>query len=185
MIRILGAILFLELVNVSVLPMCAMADSESMKEMDVEAKREWGKELQGYAISITANKAVVAPGESIILTISLKNVGTEDMRILRQHLAHYDIEVLGPDGVKVPLTLYGERILEGSRESGNSTTILKPGEESSVGIPLNRMFDFTLAGKYAVSVQRAIWKGAPGIPTLKAISNKLNLTVDESLASKP
>lgn len=186
MIRILCAVLLLQFVNVSVLSICAMADSESRKEMNVESKRKWGKETQGHAISIIAKNEVVSPGEPIILTISLKNVGTADIRVLETApLAAYDIEVLGPNGEKVPLTLYGKISLESNREGSRSVSILKPGAESSVEIHLNRMFDFTIPGKYTVSVQRAIWKADTSPQKLKAISNKVNLTVDESLTSKP
>lgn len=186
MIRVLCTIFLLQFVNVSVLSICAMADSESRKEMNVEAKREWGKETQGHAISIMAKNAVVSPGDPIILTISLKNVGTEDIRVLETApLAAYAIEVLGPNGEKVPLTLYGKLSLESHRLGSRSVSILKPGAESSVEIHLNRMFDFTIPGKYTVSVQRAIWKAETDPQTLKTISNKVNLTVDDSLTSKP
>ena len=48
-------------------------------------------------------------------------------------------------------------------------------------LQVSRLFDFTLAGKYTVSVKRAVSMGGVFSSTLKATSNKLEITIDGNL----
>jgi hypothetical protein len=160
------------------LSICAMADSESNKVMIVESKTQSEKELQGQAISIKTKKAVFVPGEPIILTISLKNVSTNDIEIVGPILAGYDIEVLGPTGEKVPLTLYGKMRFENSRLGSRAVNMLKPGTDFSLEVNLSRLFDMTLRGKYIVSAQSVVGRAQGDTRVvLKVTSNKVNLNV--------
>jgi hypothetical protein len=164
------------------------AGTEPAAESAGEGKREWGKETEGQAISIMTKKATFASGELVVLTISLRNVGSQDTKIITQApLGSYDIEVLGRNGEKVPLTLRGKVESETVGYGSSSVTLLKKGQECTVEVPLNRLFDMSLPGKYTVSVTREVWKPGVKAPAPKAISNKIQLTMtlDDELTVKP
>jgi hypothetical protein len=156
----------------------AFAGSESEKTVE----RTWGTAVEGQALSAMTEKAAYAPGERIILNVSFKNVGREDVKIVQTNpLALYHVSVLLPDGKPAPLTLFGKGTAN-CPIFARSVGTLRPGQETSATLPLSRLFDFTLSGKYTVSVQRGVWKDGAFSSTLKATSNKLEITIDNSLS---
>jgi hypothetical protein len=58
---------------------------------------------------------------------------------------------------------------------------MKAGKATSSRIDLSQHFDFTLAGKYTVSPKGPVWTKDGASRTLKTKSNKLEITVGESL----
>jgi hypothetical protein len=151
-----------------------------------EVKREWGQEIQGYSISISTSKNVFAPAEPISMTITLKNIGKESLWLVRGNtFLFYNVNVLLPDKKPAPQTLYGaRRIGNASGIAGVASYYLKPGEETSTEIPLSRLFDFSLAGTYEISVIRKI-KIQKDNQWLDVPSNQIEVTVDEHLSPKP
>ncbi len=187
-----------------VLPVVAMVENSPGSEADKKVKKTWGKAVEAQALSIGSLRAAYAPGEPILLKVCFKNVGEKDVKVVyADPLGLYQVSVLLPDGKPAPLTLFGIQRESGprvsvlprdgkpapltlfgiQREAGPRESsefalgTLKPGEETCDELELSRLFDFTLAGKYTVSVQRAVSVSS----TLKATSNKLELTVDESI----
>lgn len=165
-------------------PTLVLSDSGTGSKTNNAGKKIWGDAVEDQALSIMTKKAAYAPGERIILNVCLKNIGQHDVKVITtQPSPIYQVSVLLPDGKESPLTLYGNSIFKNPWEDGSqSTRILKPGEETHVELQLSRLFDFSLAGKYVVSVKRAvIRKDGTVRPKLYATSNKLKITVDESL----
>ncbi|MGA2061285.1 MAG: hypothetical protein ABSG67_12435 [Thermoguttaceae bacterium] len=156
-----------------------------------ENKREWGKVVEGQAISIETNKTSYAPEERIVLTILYKNVGQKSVDTLftGNIFATYDIKVFLPDGKETQITNFKKQVCGDSitpRFPGYvSTSLTKPGEEKSRGdIPLSRYFDFSCEGTYTIIVQQKLLQDGNDKETLKAISNKLKITIDNHLEQK-
>jgi hypothetical protein len=180
MIRIFCSALLLQLAGSSVFSLSAMAESETGKEVNVEAKRVWGKQTHGQAISIMTSNTSFAAQEPIILTITLKNVGTNDVQVMETGLLRdYVIEVVTSDLKDVPLTLYGQKLRDGVRSGGVNirTATYKPGEGYSIEVELTRLFDFTLGGSYGIMVRGLILDKADLNARIEATSNPLIITV--------
>lgn len=137
-------------------------------------------DARGCSISISTRKPQFASGEPISLMIDLKNVGTVDLVVERGTFAHYDITVVFGNGDHVPMTLFGKRKLGRNHVAGSLALLtLKPGEQTSVEIPLSRLFDFSLATSYKVSVTRKV--KMPGTNSSVTIhSNEIEIGVDDS-----
>ena len=187
--RVLLGVCVVQFLAGSVLSTYALASTASNKEVQVAAQREWGEAVQGRALSISTQKARYAPEEPISLSILLKNAGTNEIQMESiSPFAAYYIEVVGPDGKNTPPTVYGKKLfayLVGSWGSQGPSRKLKPGAELPVEMRIARLFDFSLPGKYTISVQKAIAGRITYTNTLNAVSNKITLTIDDSLATKP
>ena len=143
-------------------------------------EKTWGTAVKGQALSISTEKAAYAPGKPIVLSVCFKNFGREDVEVVKTApLGIYRVDVLLPDGKKSPLTLFGTQREDSEGEGSKTIGALKPGEEARVELELSRLFDFTVAGKYTVSVERAVWNDGGFSSTVKAVSNKLEITVEE------
>jgi hypothetical protein len=166
------------LAAVLTVPALALAEPNRTFERDLSNGREWGRTIDGLAVSIATNKRVYAPGEQIILNVLLKNVGHERVHLTETApLGSYRPIVLLPDGKESPLTLRG-RVLTDSALGGGSASgaVLEPGACRCVEFVLNQLYDLTQGGKYVVSVRRVLFGNAKAIP-----SNRLEITIDESL----
>ena len=188
MTRVLRAACIYLVVGILALPFLAWFDTSAGAETNKPVEKTWGDAVEDQAVSITTEKAVYAPGERIVLNACLKNIGQHDVKaITMQPSPIYQVSVLLPDGKELPLTLYGNSIFKNPWKIGSrSTRILKPGEETHVEeLQLSRLFDFSLAGKYVISVKRAVIRRDGTVrPKLYATSNKLEITVDESIEAK-
>jgi hypothetical protein len=182
MIRVICMICIIQCVNVIALPIPIWGEIQSNPEKDKEIRRVWGKPVGGQAISITTEKVVYAPEEAIILEINFKNIGHEDVRVIEESpLEMYKLIVLLPNGKEAPFTLYGKNANENWRDGSKAIFVLKPGMQRRVTFMLSRLFDFSLAGKYSVSVKRDVFKYEKVESISEAISNKLEITVDDRL----
>ena len=144
-----------------------------------ESDKHAGTIVEGQSLSISTQKAAYAPGERIVLKACFQNVGNKDMKATEAFFPTiYHLDVLLPNGKPAPMTLFGKQAIELAGFGADTEMVtLKPGEETCDEIELSRLFDFTLAGKYTVSAQRVV----PVNSRLKVTSNKLEITVDESL----
>jgi hypothetical protein len=120
------------------------------------------------------------------MTIKLKNVGTNDLWLVRGNtFLFYTVNVLLPDKKPAPQTLYGAwRIEHATGMASVATYYLKPNEETSTEIQLSRLFDFSLTGTYEVSVVRKI-KIQKDNQWLDVPSNQIKIIIDEHLLPKP
>jgi hypothetical protein len=146
-------------------------------------ERAWGTAVEGQAVSIATPKAAYAPQGPVALRVCFRNVGRQDVKAARGNPLGTDlVTVLLPDGKPAPLTLFGKRAIK--PDSSKAVETLKPGEETCDEVGISRLFDLTLAGNYTVSVSRPVWKDGTVSSTLKATSNKLQITVDQSLDAR-
>jgi hypothetical protein len=166
-------------VAIVLFPVIAIAQNEP-KAAHLDAKREWGKAVEGQALSIATEKTVYAPGERVVLNVAFKNVGQKIVFIGVDYFFNSNsVKVMFADGKDVPLTSYGK--LYAKRKGGSGFTFdAKPGEYLHIEIELNRMFDMTLAGKYRISVQRNITRENKELEE-KATSNEIEIEINESL----
>ncbi len=179
MTRVSCRVRILKFILALVLSLVAVIYSSPASEADMRVNRTWGKPVEAQAVSIGSPKAAYAPGEPIRLKACFKNVGQKDVKVVyTDPLALYQLSVQLPDGKPAPLTLFGIQGETGPRISSESRFgTLKAGEVTCDEIELTRLFDFTLPGKYTVSAQRVVSVNS----RLKATSNNLEITVDESL----
>jgi hypothetical protein len=193
--RFLFATIGLQSVIISALPMYAMADSETDTVMRVEAQREWGMATQGRAISITTNAMAQNRERPLSLTMTVKNVGAEDVEFPSSTtpLGIYSVQVFGPKEEQAPLTLYGKSqiaLIERRKElsiTSMAYETLKPGEEYSRELPLGRIYDLSMPGKYTVIVELKFAKVPNDINSemIKATSNKVTITIEDDDVSPP
>ena len=144
----------------------------------------WGDPVYGQAISISTGKPAYPPSERIVLNICLRNTGTVPVRFPTDDpLLEYRIKVLLPDGKKAPTTLRGtQRFSIGT--GGGGSSVLRPGRSREMRIDLTRLFDFSLAGRYTISVERTLL-GPVSVeaPPRVAKSNQIKVVVDERLGN--
>ncbi len=92
-------------------------------------------------------------------------------------LRDYRLKVIGPDG-KESLTEYGKR-QRGVALGRFTPYLLGPGKEDVGYFNLGRLFDFSVDGKYKISVERMV--DDPDWLHVTPASAKIEITVDESL----
>jgi hypothetical protein len=140
-------------------------------------------EVHGCAISISTGKDSYASGDRINMKIRFKNNGSKSITIERGGFAHYSVTVLFDNKGSAPLTLYGQRILGRGQIGGSLATLdLKPSQETSIELPLSRLFDFSLAGNYEISVVRKV-KDPDTNTWFDVTSNKIEISVDDSFVT--
>lgn len=163
----------------ALLPFVPLGFSEGSEMETKVIEEEWGKPVDGLAISIKTDKHAYAPEERIVLKVCLRNVGQRSVTVLHNvnPLALYELNVSFSDEQPVPPTLYGQGRLDAPC-FGTTYAPLKPAEEVGDEISLGRLFDFSLDRTYTVSVTRALWQDERRM--LRATSNVLTLTVDDA-----
>jgi hypothetical protein len=65
-----------------------------------------------------------------------------------------------------------------------STTVLKPGQSQQTNLDLNEVYDMTTPGKYTVSVKRRVYQDGRIDEALKAMSNRLEIEIEERQQSQ-
>jgi hypothetical protein len=157
----------------------------------VDADQEWRAPVQGQVLGIATDREAYAPGEPITLKIYLKNVSVHEIHFVRwSALDMFRTSVFLPDGKPAPLSLYGKERFSRNHSSGWSFSLLKPGEVVSFNVELSRLFDFSLEGRYMVSVAGGAVKvkgkevASTDATSLrftleKVESNRLEITIDE------
>ena len=175
--RVRCSICIVQFVGVLLAPALVLAETGPGSEKDKMVERQWGKAFKGLAVSIASERSSYGPGERIVLSVLLKNSGQKDTRVATPApLAIFRPTVQLPDGKESPLTLRGRMLTESAREGGVGGVILAPGKALRVDLVLDRLYDFSLSGKYAISVCAVLF----GQDTTIA-SNKLEITVNTSL----
>jgi hypothetical protein len=146
-----------------------------------EAEIPWGEETEGYRLGLSTDKAEFAPGERVELHMIFRNVGPDDAEVpVSRLMVFHTFTVLLPSGKEAPLTLYGQRQVQSRLDpGGRGVVVLKPGEERSLDLHLNRLFDMTLTGTYKVTAKRAVWTRGEPRETAHVVSNTLEITIKE------
>jgi hypothetical protein len=162
------------LLLLAVIPtVCSAADA------DDKPKRQWGEPLNDQAVSIATPKDKYSPGEKIALDIACKNVSKKDVNTrLASAFGTYFIHI-SHDGKDVPPTPYGEKTFDAAQGGGVSTYPLHPGEQVSICIYLNKLFDLSKPGRYVITAKKAIRTSDRISKKNLAISNKITVTVED------
>jgi hypothetical protein len=142
-----------------------------------DTKREWGKTINGMKLSImTTNKEVFSIGEPIIIDISLKNVGTNEIPLAMPPLGlDLNLNVMLPNKAAAPLTAYGKTII-GNAGMTVETIMLKPGTSipSYVAPSLDKMFQLNQTGTFTVSAE---WTVKSHGHSVEVVSNEIKITI--------
>ena len=120
---------------------------------------ERGEVVEGAQITRTTSKDRFAPLDLVLITIILKNLreNVDLVFVAQSSWVDYTFNLVFSNQKPVPRTLFGQRILELSSEITRIVEErLKPGQAVILTIPLNRLFDMTLADTYELSVSRSI-----------------------------
>jgi hypothetical protein len=142
----------------------------------------WGDESEGAQIGITVPKEVFATGEIINVTILLKNVKAEgSVRLIRTSAwSTYALDLFLSDGNAAERTLFGDMLQEDVNSDYRMITELPPGAISIMTLPLNRLFDLTLADEYELEVTRLV-ECHEGRGFAPVVSNRIVIEVSDEI----
>ncbi len=143
--------------------------------------RKWGETIEGCRISLTADKPRYRFGDSIDLRVLAQNIGRDRLEVFGTGYFGCEVEVYLPNGHPAPTTIWGELMLHPKKVSAISAggTILLRDEESrpdDLGV-LNRAFDMSLDGKYAIVVRKMVRSGADPNSWIEVRSNPITIEV--------
>lgn len=154
--------------------------------------------IRGLDLSIRLEKRKFASNEPVVLQAIIGNQSNSrvDLGESVSDLGSFDFSVEYVAGglfqhTRMPLTHYGAALLRTYLASKNIPIRLAPGAEAVYRFPLSRMVDLTLAGTYAVRVDRFVpgagrhdWDGsllpAARSRTPELVSNQVFLEVSEA-----
>jgi hypothetical protein len=115
-------------------------------------------ETVGLRLTASTDHATVDPGDLIEITLTLENVGKDTVRVPGSGaiLSIFEFDVLLPTGKLAPPTLYGKKQSDVAAVGSFSVSPLEPGAKTETMVPLSRLYDMTLEGKYQITVRRRI-----------------------------
>lgn len=147
---------------------------------------ERGQPVDGAQITITTPRDGFGPGEPIHITIILKNLREhEDLHMYWQgSWQDYALNLSFSNQQPVPMTLYGKQIFEASRDILRvRSQSLSPGAATMLTIPINRLFDMSLADIYELFVSRPVER-KDGRGSVDVISNSIAIEVSETVGEQ-
>jgi hypothetical protein len=145
-----------------------------------QQKTEQGEVSEGLRLSISLGKTRFTAMEPIAVAITLQNVSDKDrMYAFSAFPNNEGFLVKDQLGVTVPLTTFGSESLKPPVVVvGNTPLALKPGQEISRTVILNRIVDLSRVGAYYLTIQRPVPKIAEkGLATV--VSNTVKFEVVE------
>ncbi len=121
-----------------------------------------------FSIAITVPQSLVKPGSEIEMRVVLTNVASHDIRIPQENGARaefaYTITVKDHDGNAPPETEYFAAVKgKNVTKPGKLTLVVtdsyglhsvKPGANMTDSVDLNKLYDLSQPGKYAIQVER-------------------------------
>jgi hypothetical protein len=114
---------------------------------------------QPYSLRVALKPGELRAGAPLFVEVTLRNLSRSTARIGQSSLLFdWRYELTWQDGAPVAMTRYGT---EGRRsaESGTPGAILRtlaPGEELKAEVPLHRIFDLSISGRYRLVVSRQL-----------------------------
>jgi len=129
------------------------------------------RDVPGCRLTLSTTQATYSPWQAINLNVIFENNGDKPVTVAGDSGA----DVLLPWGEAAPLTLYGK--WDDIRPTARHHLTLSPGESTTVNITeLNRLYDMTMPGEYAVTAYQLVWPQTPGKP-IGLVSNTIKVTV--------
>jgi len=146
-------------------------------------EREWGKQSGPFQLSIAADKRQYGAEEVILLTATLKNVGSEP--VMMHHVPRmllYEVNVWLPMPAwipykpKAPLTQFGDSERH-PRFTSVMGRVVPSGYESVDRFELNKLFQMSAPGEYRVVLSCRQPSEKKGEPEITVTSNEIVVTV--------
>jgi hypothetical protein len=137
---------------------------------------------QPPTIDLRINKITVTRGEKLYLSIRLINGSSHAIKLKEGEDSHkgeaeYLVDIRDLEGHQAPLTEYGEGIYKNGEPFTPGTfraTVLQPGQSVSDGVGVDKIYDLSQPGTYAIWVSRKFDDGS-GLRFIQ--SNKVTVTV--------
>jgi hypothetical protein len=141
-------------------------------------ERQWGPITEGFQLSARLEKDEVGVCEPIVLELHIRNASAEVL-LLDDILPEMDYEMTIEDeqGNIMPLTSYGRRIMSNKEEMGSKVLKFKPWEEQRCSVLVNRIYDMTFSGTYAIAVKRGGIIKEGRVITAKVVSNTVSVKI--------
>jgi hypothetical protein len=157
---------------------CARSEHPTLKRAVDMTDMPWGPTVDGWRLSLSLDKPQFARGEKIVAAVVFQNTAAAPRGIGGSGVDFdYDIECRDQQGLPIPLTLFGRRMLENRGEGKATGGTLGPGEQVVAELALSLHLDLTLPGRYTVSVSRRPDTRNPGrAPVVK--SNVASFQID-------
>lgn len=131
-------------------------------------------------LGITLDKAVIAPGGPLNVTVVLRNTTKHDCWIPESSLEQdYHVMLRDATGKEAPLTIRGATVWDNSFYVHRTSKLLKPGEQESVSFDLADKYDLSDIGSYTLTVSHGgVTMGVDGLTAAIATSGPIRVTVD-------
>ena len=132
-------------------------DAKDSRPAAADPEGNWGSVTDGLQASVRFGKAAYGANEPITATVIMRNVGHE-LRIFEMpHGLASDFVVLNPQGKQIERKDWADsQTIEGKIQrasKGPQADSVDPGMQRKIKINLNQFFDFSVQGKYIVSVK--------------------------------
>jgi hypothetical protein len=156
------------------------AESETETETGQKATLSWGKEQEGFCLSICLENQESSAGYPVLVNVRIKNISDEELRLVQTTPERdYSFIVKDSDGNAVPMLRYQQR-MQGNDDRPvfrYTRTKVAPGQVIEYGANLSRCFDLTLTGNYTIQAERIVRKSGGGVVHLR--SNIEAITIRE------
>lgn len=127
----------------------------------VSANREWGPEVDSFDLSILAVPASAKAGESVKLSVALRNGTGQEVRLrVPAWLSYFELEIVTPTGVQAAKTSYGRALLESPSTNAAVTAVISPATPLHLELPLSDIYDLNSVGTYRITASCLV----PGSP---------------------
>jgi hypothetical protein len=135
--------------------------------------RIWGPATAGFELSIQARPSAAKAGVPIHLALALRNTSDADVQTtIADWLAFYEVIATGPDGTRLEITPYGQRILAVHPDM-RQNAMFPAGNSIHNELPISDLYDMSRPGKYLVRAMCPV----PGTETnAKCESNDVEVT---------
>ena len=140
-----------------------------------EEERQWGHPVEGCALSISVPSPELRAGQGVELTFVFRNAGTVEITLPRvSRWNDYGLTVKRGWG-EAPRTPFGEQALR-AQPRGASASFLEPGQQRAGTLELDRLYDFTQPGRYAVEASKTL-PSPSGTGFITVVSNAISFEI--------
>jgi hypothetical protein len=160
---------------------CVMSSALS-QDGQVSQDLKWGAISEGCRISLTSDKEQYNFGDPINLHVVLQNVDRKELRIFEGAHFPYRIEMYLPNNEDGTLTLWGHTQTRAEIAASNIRIILMQGQtQADDFITLNRAYDMSLDGKYAIVAHRIVPSETDPKAWVDVVSNPIVIEIKTQL----
>jgi hypothetical protein len=136
-----------------------------------------GEASEGFQLSAGIENKQFRIGEPIVLKLTIRN-STKQVLYLTETSPESDYKLLVKNeyGERVPLTEFGQRLLNNKEEFRVIGVKVKSGEERKDSIEVSRLHEMTVPGTYSITASRTV-KNRNGKGWSEVVSNTINITI--------